>query len=341
MRTLLTMWAVEGMWAIDRPADWVGRDHELAVLRAGVEAVRRGEGAAVWVEGEPGIGKSTLVAEALAETSGLGWDVGWGIADRLTERLPLRVMLDCLQVRADSADPRRAQAAGLIRSRHPGPFTDGDASSVGVEVLVTLAAELCGAVPMVMVIDDVQWADETSLVVWHQLAASIGQLPLLLIATCRLSPRPAQLRRAAARLGPASTVSELVVLLRRPASELAAGVQEAVTAGSLVASGPELAFRHRLIQQALYENMPAALRTALHAEAAQELAAAGADTLTVAQQLSSAGRPGDDWAKAWLIQAAPTLTTRAPQLAADLLRRGLKAAPAGPPAPEGGVTSLR
>src|SRR5260370_1327559 len=189
MRTLLTMWAVEGMWAIDRPADWVGRDHELAVLRAGVEAVRRGEGAAVWVEGEPGIGKSTLVAEALAETSGLGWDVGWGIADRLTERLPLRVMLDCLQVRADSADPRRAQAAGLIRSRHPGPFTDGDASSVGVEVLVTLAAELCGAVPMVMVIDDVQWADEASLVVWHQLAASIGQLPLLLIATCRLSPR--------------------------------------------------------------------------------------------------------------------------------------------------------
>src|SRR5229473_238757 len=146
MRTLLTMWAVEGMWAIDRPADWVGRDHELAVLRAGVEAVRRGEGAAVWVEGDPGIGKSTLVAEALAETSGLGWDVGWGIADRLTERLPLRVMLDCLQVRAD----------------------------------------------------------EASLVVWHQLAASIGQLPLLLIATCRLSPRRPevrQLRSAVARRG--------------------------------------------------------------------------------------------------------------------------------------------
>ncbi len=445
MRTLLTMWAVEGMWAIDRPADWVGRDHELAVLRAGVEAVRRGEGAAVWVEGDPGIGKSTLVAEALAETSGLGWDVGWGIADRLTERLPLRVMLDCLQVRADSADPRRAQAAGLIRSRHPGPFTDGDASSVGVEVLVTLAAELCGAVPMVMVIDDVQWADEASLVVWHQLAASIGQLPLLLIATCRLSPRRPEVRqlrsavarrggqvitlapltetevaalvermlgsppgdalsrltaqaagnplyvrelvdalvrggalqisgateigvatdrvpallavvlhdrlssvpggteqmlRTAALLGPTFTVTDLVVLLRRPASELAAGLQEAVTAGILVASGPELAFRHRLIQQALYENMPAALRTALHAEAAQELAAAGADTLTVAQQLSSAGRPGDDWAKAWLIQAAPTLTTRAPQLAADLLRRELNATPAGHPAREGLMASL-
>ena len=59
------------------------------------------------MEGEPGIGKSSLVAEALTETSALGWDIGWGIADELTERLPLRVMLDCLQVRAGSPDPRR------------------------------------------------------------------------------------------------------------------------------------------------------------------------------------------------------------------------------------------
>ena len=36
-------------------------------------------------------------------------------------------------------------------------------------------------------------------------------------------------------------------------------------------------FRHLLIKQALYESMPAALRTALHAEAARDLAASGAD----------------------------------------------------------------
>ena len=63
----------------------------------------------VWVEGEPGIGKSSLVAEALAEASDPGWDVGWGMADQLTKRLPLRVMLDCLQVRPGSPDPRRAR----------------------------------------------------------------------------------------------------------------------------------------------------------------------------------------------------------------------------------------
>ncbi len=66
------------MWPIDRPTQWVDRSQELAALRAGVETLRSGGGAAVWIEGEPGIGKSSLVAEALTGASELGWDVGWG-----------------------------------------------------------------------------------------------------------------------------------------------------------------------------------------------------------------------------------------------------------------------
>jgi hypothetical protein len=72
------------MWPIDRPPQWVDRSQELATLREGVEALRRGVGTAVWVEGEPGIGKSSLVALAIARgnaTTGtvtfpstVGWD---------------------------------------------------------------------------------------------------------------------------------------------------------------------------------------------------------------------------------------------------------------------------
>jgi DNA-binding CsgD family transcriptional regulator len=436
------------MWPIERPADWVGRKPELDILEAAVDALRRGEGAVVWVEGEPGIGKSSLVAEALAATTDAEWDVGWGIADKLTERLPLRVMLDCLQVRPGSPDPRRAQAAEMLRGRRLGLFADGDESAIGVEVLVALADELCKAGPAIMVVDDLHWADEASLVVWHQLAASTDQLPLLLVATCRLTPRRPemqQVRAAVARRGgqvirlgplaetdvaalvtrmtgsppgdalrkltaqaagnplyvrelvdaltreralqisptdpaaevwvaqeqlPASlaavlsdrlssvsaeieqvlrtatllggkfAVTDLTVLLRTPASALAAEIQEAVTAGILVASGPELAFRHPLIRQALYESMPAALRTALHAEAARELAATGADAMSVAQQLSAARQPGGGWARTWLTQAAPVLTTRAPQLAADLLRRELNETPADDDAWDGLMASL-
>jgi len=404
------------MWPIDRPPKWVDRSQELAALRAGVQALRHGEGAAVWVEGEPGIGKSSLVVEALAGVSELGWDIGWGMADQLAEQLPLSVIQDCLQVRLTSPDPRRAHAAGLLRSQRLGLFADGDASVSGIEVLMALADELCAAAPTVMVIDDLQWADDASLLVWHQLAASIDQLRLLLIATCRSDPRrsqvqqvrtslarrggalvtlgplpetdvadivtamlgappedtlrrltaqaagnplylrelvdalereraqassaaevstaqekmpaslaavlndrlssvsaqAAQILRTAALLGAKFTVTDLAVLLRRPVSELAAGLQEAVAARILVGSDSELAFRHQLIHQALYASMPTALRTALHAEAARELAATDADVLSVAQQLlSAAGAPGEGWARAWLIQAAPALTTRA------------------------------
>ena len=55
---------IAGMWP-NRPLQWVGRENELVVLRAAVEALGRGEGTVVWVEGEPGIGKSALVTEAL------------------------------------------------------------------------------------------------------------------------------------------------------------------------------------------------------------------------------------------------------------------------------------
>ncbi len=188
------------MWPIDRPPQWVDRGHELATLRAGVEALRDGGGAAVWVEGEPGIGKSSLVAEALAGTSELGWDVGWGMADQLAERLPLSVMQDCLQVRLGSPDPRRAHAASLLRSQRLGLFADGDVPVSGVEMLMALADELCAAGPTVLVIDDLQWADDASLLVWHQLAASIDQLQLLLIATCRSDPRRPQVQQVRAAL---------------------------------------------------------------------------------------------------------------------------------------------
>src|SRR5690348_7802220 len=119
------------MWPIS-PPHWVGRERELAVLRAAIKALGRGEGTVVWVEGEPGIGKSALVAEALSAVSQSGWDVGWGGAEQLTARLPLRVMQECLQVRLGSSDPRRARAASLLRSRLSEPLSEGDGSVDGV-----------------------------------------------------------------------------------------------------------------------------------------------------------------------------------------------------------------
>jgi len=82
------------------------------------------------------------------------------------------------------------------------------------------------------------------------------------------------------------------------------------------------------------------VRTALHVEAARELAATDADALSVAQQLFAARQPGEGWSRAWLVQTAPTLTTQAPQLAADLLRRELDETPGGDEARDGLTASL-
>src|SRR6185437_3765897 len=114
----------------------------------------------------------------------------------------------------------------------------------------------------------------------------------------------------------------------------------AVAAGILIGSGPDLAFRHLLIQQALYESMPVAFRTALHAEAARELATTQADALTVAQQLSAAQQPGADWVREWLLESGRALAVRAPRLAAELLGRELDSTPARHDARDGLTTCL-
>jgi tetratricopeptide (TPR) repeat protein len=69
--------------------------------------------------------------------------------------------------------------------------------------------------------------------------------------------------------------------------------------------------------------VPADLEETYEAEAARLLAGASAEPLVVAQQLLASGRPGGNWARGWLIEAAPVFAMRAPQLALDLLQREL------------------
>lgn len=409
---------------------WVGRDVELALFDSAVDLLADGRGSVVWVEGEPGIGKSSLIAKAVRAARERGYDVLGGTADQLSQRLPLQVMLDCLGIGPHSPDPRRAQVATLMRERRPGVFALDDGVSSTAELLIALVDELCTDSPTVIVLDDLQWADDASLVVWHRLAFMVDQLPLLLVGACRKGPRrdevrelraavrrrdgnlisleqldrsevatlvtgltgappgpgltrlaaqamgnplylgelidalarerngevaqvageppadlldrvpasfaaavndrlnlvppgTADLLKAAALLGSEFAVTDLAVVLRRPASDLAAGLYDAVAAGILVDVGSRLAFRHPLIRRALYDGMPSALREALHHEAAQTLAAAGAEQLRVAQQLLLAARPGDAWARSWLAEAAPTLAAAAPDVAAELLQREL------------------
>ncbi len=200
----------------------VGRDDELSRLSSCVAEATAGRGKAVLIEGEPGIGKSTLVRAACAEAADRGCQVFWGAGDELGQALPLLPILDGLRVREPSANPRRKRIVALLR----GEIASGrgeDTPAALAEQLLALIDELCAARPTVLVVDDLQWADQASVTLWERLARSTRRLPLLLLGMMRPVPQREDLvalRHAAdltarLRLGglPEEAVTELVAAL--------------------------------------------------------------------------------------------------------------------------------
>ena len=150
--------------------------------------VAGGRGSSALIEGEPGIGKSALVHAAIADASRLGCQVFWGAGDELGQALPLLPMLDALRVREPSPNPRRTTIVRLLRGElaaNPG----ADVSGALAEQLLALVTEEATARPTILVIDDLQWADQATITLWGRLARSVAQVPLMLVGTMRPVPQ--------------------------------------------------------------------------------------------------------------------------------------------------------
>jgi DNA-binding CsgD family transcriptional regulator/tetratricopeptide (TPR) repeat protein len=200
----------------------IGRDSELAMLVRLMKETAAGRGSAVLIEGEPGIGKSALVRAALAGAADLGCQVFWGAGDELGQALPLLPLLEGLRVREPSANPRRNTIVRLLRGEVAAD-RGADVSAALAEQLLALIAEQCAVQPTILVVDDLQWADQASITLWGRLARSVRQVPLLLVGVMRPVPQRDDLlalRRAvgdAARLQltglTGAAVTELVAAL--------------------------------------------------------------------------------------------------------------------------------
>jgi DNA-binding CsgD family transcriptional regulator len=166
----------------------VGRDSELATLARLVKEVAAGRGGSVLVEGEPGIGKSSLVRVALAEAADVGCQVFWAAGDELSQALPLSPLIEGLGVRQPSANPRRSTILGLLRGEVAAD-RGIDVSAALAEQLLALVAEQCAVRPTILVIDDLQWADQASITLWGRLARPAPQMPLLLVGMMRPVPQ--------------------------------------------------------------------------------------------------------------------------------------------------------
>ncbi|MFE0590087.1 BTAD domain-containing putative transcriptional regulator [Micromonospora echinospora] len=200
-----------------RPTALPGRDPELGQLRDLVAAVAAGQGTVVWVEGEPGIGKTTLLHAAFDDAAERGCRVAWGLAEEPDQHVPLSTVTRALGLAAEPA-------AG-----HP-PATgpDGIAGLVGTAapaVTERVLAEVraaCATAPLLLVLDGLHGVDGSAAPFWERLVALTRRLPLLVVAAARLepgAPELARLRRAVqARQGhllhlealPANVVEQVV-----------------------------------------------------------------------------------------------------------------------------------
>jgi class 3 adenylate cyclase len=194
---------------------FVGREEELGLLARRWERSRAGEGQLVLIVGEPGLGKSRLVAEfhaQLAETPHT-W-VEWS-ASQLLQNTPLHPVTEWGRQRfgVDApAEQRLADLEGTLRligldpAEHaplvaplvdiPIP-TDRVASFPPEEfrrkqLAAMTAWVLAGARSQqaIVAFEDLHWADPTSLDLLRALAERGAQAPLLLLATTRPEFRP-------------------------------------------------------------------------------------------------------------------------------------------------------
>jgi DNA-binding SARP family transcriptional activator len=160
-------------------APLVGRDAELALLDAGLADALAGRGRLFVVVGPPGAGKTQLADEVASRAKGHGaavrWGRGWDGGD------------------APAYWPWRQAIRDL-------PAHDGlERFEFFTQVTDTLR-KVAGAQPLILVLDDLQAADDDSLSLLEFVASEVAEMPVLLVALAREeTPRLDELGRVATK----------------------------------------------------------------------------------------------------------------------------------------------
>jgi DNA-binding CsgD family transcriptional regulator len=177
----------------------VDRTDELKRLREVTRRAASGRGAAVLVEGEPGIGKTSLLDAVADDAARLGVRVLRGAGTELEQRLPFAAIMSCLGLPGSGTDSRLARLAGLLHGEGTVLSGAADQEYVVAEAILDLIDQWCAAGPVALLVDDLHFADPASLLVLSRLGTALEQLPLLLVLTYQ----------------PVSGNGELASLLRR------------------------------------------------------------------------------------------------------------------------------
>jgi DNA-binding CsgD family transcriptional regulator/tetratricopeptide (TPR) repeat protein len=180
----------------------VGRAAELASLEAMLRRTAEGPCQVGLIEGEAGIGKSRLVAEVLDRAREVGLQPFIGTAAELERDRPFGALVEALDLHPTASDPERAEIGHLLVGDREG--VEGSALSLAeapalrfriLEAVLTLVERLCLSKPTVIAVEDVHWADPSTLLCVRQLSRRLAHLPLALVGTLRPSPQNPELNR--------------------------------------------------------------------------------------------------------------------------------------------------
>jgi len=173
-----------------------GRQAEIDQLAQAVRATAAGSGTAILLEGEPGIGKTALLRTVrdLAATS--GFVVCAGDCDELDRVTPLAPLLTALRSSAppllDAADRRALRSA--------------TEPMWAVERLGALLDKASARQPILVAVDDIQWADQTTVLALSVLPAWLFGVPVLWLLARRPNPASTQVQALAERVSRAGGV---------------------------------------------------------------------------------------------------------------------------------------
>jgi DNA-binding SARP family transcriptional activator/tetratricopeptide (TPR) repeat protein len=179
----------------------VGRDRDLARLREGLHDAIGGRGRLVVLIGEVGIGKSRLVSELAAVATGLGGRVMVGRCYETERILPFAPWVDALRTGHvleerelfDSLEPGWRGELGRLLPELPGAAPMPASAPIGrggnarhlFEAIGELLARLARRRPLVVVLEDLHWADEMSVRLLAFLGRRLHAVPLLVLGTVR------------------------------------------------------------------------------------------------------------------------------------------------------------
>lgn len=190
----------------ERRTTVVGRPEALAVLHRSVRELVDGRGATLLISGEPGIGKSTMIGELTALAEEHGVTVALGRAHEADVAPAYWPWLPVLREFAGDSPP--AEVAVLLRTEaEPTSVADPGAATLRTfDAVVQVLRRAAEAGPIVVVLEDIHWADATSLRLIGFAAEALRSAPVLFVMSRRDvdapdSPALAATLAALARVG--------------------------------------------------------------------------------------------------------------------------------------------